>query len=441
MRKFYFLLAFLLCGVLAYGADGPREATFDKAASIEPTQQETLTSIRQTQTSTSDALSQGKVVAQQALPSAARNRVPARAASIDDVVGSRYLLAHANSTGIIHTNTAATVTRVTDDSVTIAGLIYSDVTVGAKLDLANGKVRVYPQHVVDIDDGPISIAPVDINNRIYSLIDPIEGTIENGNIHLDSPFGFFVTDGAKKGAYLTIGFLNYAYVATSNGTLNYNEIKFDTYLSTNRRTVTAKTDWVYVRQINPTQVRLVHMPTAFGYVDMDVNLGYDGKSATIDPQQLAYQSYVGWYNNYAMTETVTDTTVKISGTLLSPMQATFENGTLKTGKWMVGRLTSSSGSFANLFESSTISTTAAVTFPTMPALNLAGSGTEADPFLIKTPDDWYALSVAANNNAAYRSTTTQTDIAGEAYHTIAAGFYFKLANDIDLKAITRQFCQ
>lgn len=435
MRRFTLLLmlAFSVMGALASNAvEHSRDVVnYDNAGSVAAGTTVSTASIRQAEV----AQSQDKPYTEGLLSAKARKTYSKRVKStapvgtIDDYVGKRTLISHPSS-GILITNTASTVTKVSDDSVTIGGVVYSDVTVGAHIDVATGTVTIYPQHVVDITQGPVWIYSVDADNNVYSPTEPIKGVIEGGNIHIETPFGFFIASGSYKGYYLTVGVQTYADVITANGAATHKVISYDRYFSTKRRSVSTVNDWVYVRQIGDDKARVEHVYTNSGYVALDLNLNYD-KTITVDPQSLFTMSYYGTFSNYPMTETQSgDTTIKISASLLSPITTTYTAGDsaqVVFGKWMVS---STAGSISSMYESSDFRAAAAFTFPEKPLAAFSGSGTEADPYLIKTPDDLLALAVSTNTDASKRGSQA-TDLASNTYYPVYKGVYFALANDID----------
>lgn len=444
MRKFTAMLIFLLTGILTYAAvDDNRSADFSKALALQPAKSYAATGIK---TSTIDTkavkFSAGKVSAS-VYATATRLRAKSRrtaVGSISDYTGSRYALTHPTS-GVMRYS-AATVTRVTDDSVAISGFIFTDVTIGAKIDFATGKVSITPQKVTELTEGPVSICPVDIDNRIYSTTDAIEGTVQDGNIYIDTPFGFFVTEGSKKGAYLTIGFQNYCYVATANGRVHNQTIKFDTYMSTNHRTLGSLDSWVHVRQFADDEIKVANMPSDQGAFDLDGKLAYGGNTVNFDPQPVYTVGILGTQMyNYQMTETIKDTTVTISGKLLDPTPGAYkvsgDSATITLGSWMIGR---TSSGFVNLFNNSTITFAGAVNFPEAPKANFEGEGTEASPYLIKTIDDLKALAYLVNSNdRSLRPGGTSKDVENESYYAVAHGKFYKLASDIDFSAYKGSF--
>ncbi len=437
MRKFTLMLLCAFMAVLACSATQSRdEFTFTKVPVASGVAAETATRISATQLASGSVYTDGSLSSKARVVSAARKSPKAKVA-IDDFAGSRYVISHA-TTGVV-TAREATVTKVGTDSLSISGFVYSDVTVGAKVDVATGKVTIYPQYVATVQGYSVWICSVDQDKNVYSTTDPIEGTIdESGALHLETAFGFFVTSGDRKGAYLTIGIQNYADVAKVNGRVTTQVIKYDGYFSTKRRSVTPVTDWVYVRQTAADKLRITHLSSDKGYFDFDAKLNYD-KTLSIDPQTLLSIAYSGSFCCYKFTETVQDTTVTISAQILSPITGTLtqdgDSAKIALGKWMVG---STSGGVLNLFESSAFSTSASIVFPEKPQANFEGSGTEADPYLIKTAADLKALSVTVNTDASKRG-SIKTDVQGNQYYPVYAGTYFALAADIDMGSFKETF--
>lgn len=346
-----------------------------------------------------------------------------------DFLGNRMLLAHA-ATGILACDTVQII-KITEDSIRIEGFLYADIAVGAKINPADGSITIAPQQVADIAEGPVSLCSVDTEANIYSEETPVSGTLEGGNIHLETAFGFFVTSGPSKGAYLTVGIMKYADMITPNGRLTNRVISFkDNILTPANRQVTSESDWIYIRQIASNLIRVSHIPGITGYYDMEMKMNYDG-SLSIDPQTLFTAGSSGNFSCYKMTETVSGGTIKISASILSPIDATYaetDSVQVSWGKWMVGN--TSAGSFAALYESSVFRTTAGLTFPVKPAASFDGEGTQQNPYLIRSPKDLEALSVAVNTDPDIRgSKITEGD---NNYYRPYKDNYFRLENDLDL---------
>ena len=358
-----------------------------------------------------------------------------RAASLASFEGARTVISH-RSSGLLLTS-SATVSKIAADSVAIKGFIFSDVTVKAKLDPATGAVSVPSQKITTLEQGDVYLCKVDQQKGVYSKTDAVEGVASNGDLHINDAFGFFITEGSYAGSYLTAGIQTYADVATQNSTITNKTISFmNNSMTTSNRVVSEESSWAYVYQLSEDRVRISNISTKSGYTDLEATLNADG-TLSIDPQPMYAVSYYGDFCCYAMTEKVSGTSIQISAQLLSPINATYDSSskTINIGKWMTA--STSVGAFGDLFESSSIATTATLTPPAKATLSLEGEGTEASPYLVKTADD-LAIIAALSTDASFRGAAA-TDSNGDSYYPVFAGKYFALASDIDFAAIKKTF--
>lgn len=356
----------------------------------------------------------------------------ARALDVSKAEGSKTLTAH-RSTGILYCDTVA-IEKFADDSLLIKSFIFDEISIKARYDAATGAVAIPCQHVIDITEGPISLCSVDFDRSVYSMTDDIEGSIDaDGNISLVTGFGFFVTEGDYKGASLTVGLMNYADIFIPNATITTKVINYSSSpFTTDGRSVSTVSDWVYVNQIGDNTVRLSHLITSVGYGDVTLRMTA-AKTFEIDPQQVVYLSPYGFFNFYKLTETVAaDGSVTVSASLLSPSEASYADGKISIGKWM---LASTGGGVLNLFESSVIAIDKAFSFPAAPAFSMEGEGTEASPYLIKSIEDLRTIAACVNGGVAKRTVHGSGD---DAYYTVYDGTYFRLADDIDASAAAGQ---
>lgn len=360
--------------------------------------------------------------------------ISTRDVNLSDLAGERTAISH-RSTGYLQLN-SATVTALTNDTVAIANFIYTDLTIKAIVNTASGTFTIPSQKVSTLEQGDIYICKVDLTKNVYSTTDALEGVVENGNLHINDAFGFFITEGEYAGSYLTIGILNYSDIVTTNATITNNVIKFtDNSLTTTNRTVTKSEDWANIYQISEDRIRISHILVNTGsYVDIEGVINSDG-TVSFDPQPMYTVSYYGTFCCYPMTETISGTTVSLSAQILSPITATYDTATktLSIGKWMTASTTVNS--YADLYESTSVTTTATITFPNAPTLSFEGEGTEASPYLIKTADD---IATLANlcSDASYRG-SAKTDAESATYYPVFSGKYFKLANDIDFSSFDK----
>lgn len=353
------------------------------------------------------------------------------APSIDDLVGSRTVYAHVNSSGRVYANTA-TVTKVSDDTVQISDFILTGLNVKAAVDAA-GNVTIPVQEVYYISDGEnhISICPMDFDNSVYSVTQPVLGSIDGTDLYVDGGFGFFVTKGASVGAYLNVGLMSYAIAGVSNASITEEIITFNnSSATTDNRVVTPQTTTGYIRQINSSTLRLTGVPVSSYLVDMDMTVTPAG-AIEIDPQRVYIGSY--YFYNYTMTETVSGTSISIGATILSPMSATLSQAdgkaTIGIGKWMVGN---TSVGYLSLFNSTTVTADIEVSVPAAPVFSLSGEGTAESPYLISSAADWKNFADVMNTDASIRTAATDSVDGSTATQRVWAGKYFKVTADIDL---------
>ena len=355
------------------------------------------------------------------------SRGATRSVSLSDLDGQRILMAH-RSTGYLLTDTA-TVTTASDGTVTIAGFVYSDLTVTATVDITTGELSIPVQKVYTLDEGDIYICRLDQTLSAYSTTSAIEGVVEDGNIHISDPFGFFVIEGDYAGSYLTAGLMNYADAVTPNASITNNVISFSgSSLTTDARSVTASTTWAHVYQLSDEYIRISHIAAGSGYVDMLAILNSDG-TISIDPQPLYYVSYYGYFCCYALTETVSGTSITLSATILSPIEATYDTSTktISIGKWMTAN--TSGNVYQTLVESTSVTSSAELSFPAAATLSLAGEGTQDSPYLVTSAADIASIANYYTNSSVLSSSST--DAAGNTYYPSFKGIYFKMTADID----------
>ena len=359
-------------------------------------------------------------------------RAPRKAvsASIASLVGSKTLMPKRTS-GLLPAY-ETTVTKVADDSVLISPFVYTDVSIKAKVNETTGEVSIPVQKVAEVDGNTVQLCKYDAKNNVYSVTDEVKGTVADGAIFIEDAFGFFVTDGPSKGAYLNNGLFKYAVAATPNATIDDKKVTYNGTMTTENRTVTDESTFGFVYQVANNKARALHIPAGtLGYTDLLLNLNPDG-SVSFDPQTLYTVSTYGDVNAYPFTETVAgDGSIKVSAQIISPVTATYASGKISWKKWLQASYGTYKAIMA-MYDGSDITTTASLTFPAKPAMDLEGEGTAESPYLIKTPKDLATLAYLSNNDATVRSTTVTKTVNDVEYRGVFAGKYFKLANDIDL---------
>lgn len=359
-------------------------------------------------------------------------RAPRKAvsASIASLVGSKTLMPKRTS-GLLPAY-ETTVTKVADDSVLISPFVYTDVSIKAKVNETTGEVSIPVQKVAEVDGNTVQLCKYDAKNNVYSVTDEVKGTVADGAIFIEDAFGFFVTDGPSKGAYLNNGLFKYAVAATPNATIDDKKVTYNGSMTTENRTVTDESTFGFVYQVANNKARALHIPAGtLGYTDLLLNLNPDG-TVSFDPQTLYTVSTYGDVNAYPFTETVAGNgSIKVSAQIISPVTATYASGKISWKKWLQASYGTYKAIMA-MYDGTDITTTASLTFPAKPAMDLEGEGTAESPYLIKTPKDLATLAYLSNNDATVRSTTVTKTVNDVEYRGVFAGKYFKLANDIDL---------
>lgn len=354
-------------------------------------------------------------------------KAPGRAWQQADIVGDRQLMANNHSTHVCYGGDAS-VSAVGADSVAIARFCFGDVTIRAHVDYATGAVTIPTQFIDSVQGMPVYLCRMDFRTSTYDKTASLRGHLYKGSIVIDDGFGFFVTEGAQAGAYLTVGLFDYAAVAQPNATITARRITFKNNTQTvANRQVTDQVSNGFAYPVSPTRVRLMRLPVVTSFSDIDLTLTPDGR-VNIDPQAISQLSLYGDFFIYNMTESNDGTNVKFSINVLNPVEATYTTGDKKLtwGSWAVARPNALLGSY----EGASVTFTEAIEFPQAPTLNLEGEGTQSSPWLIKTADDLAALRYDIVNNATYRGALT-SDGNDHQYYPVYAGKYFRLANDID----------
>ena len=354
--------------------------------------------------------------------------------TINDYIGERKFVVHPTTGNL--TVGASNITQSGSGKVKISDFVFQGVEIEANLDLANGTVSIPPcQFALETEGVKVYLCRMDIDKRIYSTTDAITGVIDNGNIYIESGFGFFVIDGAQEGAYLKIGFIEYCDLVSPNSTMTNNVITYsETPMTQNNRTVAEESYWVNARQVSDNEVRISPVKGRDASFDMILKLQADG-SAKIEPQPLYSTTMGGSFNFYKMEEVADENgTINISAKIMSPELATVSNQQNKTvidwGKWCVGSLKG----ISTLFESSKVSVDGSFTIPSQPSFSsLEGEGTKDNPYLIKSFDDYKAFVAGVNYDSSLRGELATASEANEQiqYYPVLKGKYVRLDADLD----------
>lgn len=314
--------------------------------------------------------------------------------------------------------------------------IYIDVSFTFTVDPESGTVSIPVQKVAESDGNIISICKVDLKSNVFSATDPLSGSVVDGNLFIEDAFGFFVTQGPLFGHYLNIGIMSQAVVGTSNTTFRNNAISFtDNVMNSANRKITTTDYPAFVYPVGSDRLHLLNVPvSSTSRGELTLTLTPSG-SVVVNPQPATVVSLVGEFYFYKLTEiTSADGTIKFSASPLSPIELTYDKTTRKLSMpcWGVARSTS----LLAMNESSTFTLPFEPEFPTIPALDLEGQGTEQSPWLIKSAQDFVSLGIDILSNSSERgSRELIPGSSDEYYYPVYKGKYFKLANDIDFSSL------
>lgn len=384
-----------------------------------------------------EAYTTGSLSKTTSTPEYAAYRAPgvSRVVDLSGITGTKslwYTLSSDHTVGLA----SPEVTALESNSYKVAKFIYSDVDITLSIDPATGKVTLPCQKVTDIGENELSICKFDPSSSTFSVTDPIAGEVVDGAIHISDSFGFFVTKGPNFGQYLNIGIIQHAVIGKSNATFTNNAIVFkDNTMTQANRTIVNTTTESYTYRVGSDRLRVLYIPLAASkYGELTATLN-PGGTVSIDPQPAMVYSIYGDFYYYGLTEEVaTDGTISFKASMLSPIEAAY-NATAKTVSipcWGIARTT---GGLLATNESSVLTLSSALTFPQGITLNLSGSGTEADPYLIKTAEDFLGLGNEIRTNSAVRGPAEQIPNSTDNCYPAYKGKYFKLANDIDFSGL------
>lgn len=297
------------------------------------------------------------------------------------------------------TNNASQLTlqKETDGSYSISNVRGLGGTIKASIIETSGTVSITPQVVYTHKTyGDLWMCPVDLQKGIYSQTDPLSGTIDNnGNISL-SDWGLFAVEGSYKGANFGI----------------FTETKWMPVNATISITAPTEDDnKVFpsvVEQVSDNEVNVFNIIGNSNYVALRL---YPGGAVQMSPQWVFTNPLYGdvcvYYCDFQNN--------KINYRV--PVDGTADSSTINLGGWVAALR---NGTAVALRAVKTVITLeeGALRFPEKETLSLSGSGTQSDPYLLKTASDFKALSQSVRDGNRY------------------AGKYFALANNIDLGSLS-----
>lgn len=291
-------------------------------------------------------------------------------------------------------------------NVSIYNLLNKGTTIKGTLNSATATITVPVQKLFSEDEyGDFYCVNVDIASKAYYPDRDLEIAIaDDGTLSLGN-WGAFVLTGSYKG-YSTIRYAEVMTPARAQIT-DYSLTrtpKINTYPA------------VYVRENNHRAL----VTNFYNYgADVVIDISANG-TASISRSALAYGTNASGstitYYNYPVSNYVSPTSYKLTSAATS---ATFSGDSIVTGMWALSTNTTISNVF-DLLEKTVIKVPE--TFATYSNdLNLKGSGTTDDPYLISSAEDLVNLSDAVNYSGKY--VTSKKCFTGS---------YFKQTADIDM---------
>ena len=328
-------------------------------------------------------------------------------ASISDYEGT-FIQISEDSNGK-ETGYAVEISVVDNHTLAITNFWNGEKTIKASINLEEGTLKIDPQEIaVHSTYGSIFIYSYDFETNRYNSQVPIQGTINDGVITIDSWIAL-INEGEYKSYSLGVYRGSELIMPNSNMT--------ETTLESNGEKVTTVYP-VYLEQSSPNELSMYNAANIGVKINLQLN---SDKTIAIPPQTFLSNAMYGKFNCYPLKtvsatnpEFFTDRMIKgtISGTDLS-----WEN-------W--GIFCPKAGIVASLYTSSVLNTLLEISFPKPVVADFEGKGTPEAPYLIKTMEDLYMLSEVVNSDKTLNGDHTST----------YAGQYFRLESNLDATTLS-----
>lgn len=351
-----------------------------------------------------------KAGAKTGAPKSAKAPAARRAPALSALKGYYYSTDYGTSTPVsVSRRYTVEVSITATDSVAFYNLMGGGRTVYGSYDATTGVIKVKPQVVYeDATYGAFYCYFVDWSKRLYYPDTELTFQVdEDGNISTGN-WGAFVISGAYAGSQIVS---SKSLFRKTNATIT------DYSLSGADGSNAVRTyPCLYVRESN-TQIAVYN----FYNRGTEVVLTTDSTGAVSMAHQVIATSSTTKYYNYVITSYTSASDVKLSSGSLS---GTFSGQTITLGPWAL----SSSTATKYIVESLTKTeiNTPETFSPFTSALTLAGSGTEADPYLITSAADLESLANTVNNSTEYK------DSKGNVF----TGKHFRQTADIDMRKVS-----
>ena len=337
-------------------------------------------------------------------PRALRRNAPHKAIStVSDLTGTYVLTYEDFSENVGDGGNEVTITKGTGDTIVINNFYSTGIQVKAAVNLSSKTLTIPNQVVANVSTyGNVDFATIASTGK-PDRSTPVTGSFtDEGVITLDGSWGIFVMEGDYADAFFYAG-CNTLF-EKPNGTIEV--ARADTALTYT---------WSVV--LEQTGSNLVTVKNLGNHgLTIDIVLGADSSATIASQMGWAYASYGNFYTYAADWTTTKLTNATITGTATTDA-ITWDNWTLYSTTKKV---------YVAKYASAKI-TGITFTFPTSVTTPFTGSGTQADPFRIRTLNDLIYLSDTVNNN-----TNQPYGTAKKPWGKMFEGQYFVVENDIDM---------
>lgn len=285
------------------------------------------------------------------------------------------------------------------DSITIKNFWDNGITVKAKVDAMTGVLEIPNQVVTSITDlGDVDVAVCKKDGK-PDRNTQITGSVKSdGTIAIDGWWGLFYKTGRLKDLYLAA--YDGADFEKSNATMSYTDSKGNT-----------TSFGVVYSQLSKNIVKVKNFAN-FGQT-VEIILNTD-RSGIIESQNVREYPRNGNFMTFGVGSWSTEDEPQPEGVTKNiTLQANSDNRTLSWGNWTAV----SQGDdylYIGALTSGKIQTTEDIEYPSAPPSAFEGDGSQSNPYIIKTVDDFVLLSEKVNGGEKYLNK------------------YFKLLNDVDM---------
>lgn len=315
------------------------------------------------------------------------------------------------------TGSSVTVTPIAGtDSVWLYNFWENGINLKAAVNLQAGTVSI-PNQVIGVNSNGVTVdfASCDaIGKPVRNK--KVEGVINaDGTISVTTWWGMFAVDGPDKDRYAYVG--GDTEFERSNGTMSFS-FQDGTKVSFG----------VVISQPYDNQVLVKN----FANYGMTVKIWLDSSRGGSIPTQIARQYPANKANFMTMSVGSYSTSGNPSGmTNTIPLIPTGEGAdkALRWGKWSAFSMGTTNMFFGAILDGK-LEYEGNFRYPAPVSGSFEGSGTETDPWLIKSVTDFVRLADEVN----HATTATPDTIGGFVSVLSYTGKYFKLANDIDLSS-------